>query len=667
MRLRLLGGLDLTAAPEAPAHEVTRQTRLMLACLALAGAKGLTRAEFCALFWPDRASAQARNSLRQGLAAIRKALSGDADDAGAMSLESDLEVVRLSPTPAAIDVHAFRHGLQSGNRDGWIAAAKAYRGELLAGVEVPEDVEQFVASHRRGLSDQAQLIAERLSKVDDADGEALDAAQGLAERLLQSAPASEEAHRALMRIHLRRGRTNAALRQFAQCKEALRHELQAEPDLETRQLFDSIRLSGNNGQEKAQQAELTASIRAHGPPRDGAVHPSIAIMPFDNLGDASDAYFADGVVEEITSALSRIRDFFVIARQSTFTFKGRFVDVREVGRALGVTYVIEGTVRRASDRLRISVQLVDAVTRTQLWSDRYEGATTEIFEFQDRIAAQVAGALKPAIRHAEIEAARRKPPTSLKAYDLVMRAFPKLWGQNASAINEAIPILRDALRIDPQYGRAHALLAWCHALNATYLWTADPDCEVEAARRAVDATKGLIDDDPTALTAAGAATGFCGDQEGASALLEQALALDPNNAWAWARSGWTGIYRAQPQQALERFEQAMKLSPLDPFAFNTRMGMASALACSGRPEEAVAIARDVTKRHPDVTWANRQLAAWAGMAGDLETARSAARKLLAANPDFTIRRYLAIPAFQDNLEYHERMAQGLRDAGLPES
>ena len=165
-------------------------------------------------------------------------------------------------------------------------------------------------------------------------------------------------------------------------------------------------------------------------------------MPFDNLGDASDDYFADGVVEEITSALSRIRDFFVIARQSTFTFKGRFVDVREVGRELGVAYVVEGTVRRGGDRLRISVQLVDAVTRTQLWSDRYEGATTEIFEFQDRIAAQVAGALKPAIRHAEIEAARRKPPTSLKAYDLVMRAFPKLWGHNASAINEAIPILR---------------------------------------------------------------------------------------------------------------------------------------------------------------------------------------------------------------------------------
>ena len=664
MQLRILGGLDLTSAAGTAAQDMTRQTRLMLACLALAGAKGLTRAELCALFWPDRPSAQARNSLRQALAAIRKALAGDAC---AMSLQSDLEVVRLSADAAAIDVHAFRHGLQQDHRNGWIAAANAYSGELLAGVEIAEDVEPFVASHRRSLNDQAQVLAERLSQAEDADSEPLNAAQALAERLLQSAPASEEAHRALMRVHLRRGRTNAALRQFEQCKAALLRELLAEPDVETRRLFASIQPCGNDAHEKVQRAGADGRIAANGVPDHVGPHPSVAIMPFDNLGDPSDEYFADGVVEEITSALSRIRDFFVIARQSTLTFKGRFVDLREVGRELGVAYLVEGTVRRGGDRLRISVQLIDAATRTQLWSDRYEGVATEIFAFQDQIAAQVAGALNPAIRQAEIEAARRKPPASLKAYDLVMRAFPKLWGQNAAAINEAIPILEGALRIDPRYGRAHALLAWCHALKATYLWTTEPERETEAARRAVDATAGLIDDDPTALTAAGAATGFCGDHEGASALLEQALALDPNNAWAWARWGWTGIYHAQPDRALERFEKAMKLSPLDPFAFNTTMGMASALAQSGRPAEAVTIAKDITRKHSEVTWAHRLLASWAAMAGDMETARSAAGKLLAANPDFTIRRYLAIPGFQNMPEYRDRLVRGLRDAGLPES
>jgi len=660
MRLRLFGGLELISAAGVPVRDVARQTRLILACLALAGARGFTRAELCALFWPDRPSAQARNSLRQGLAAIRSALTDDADDGDAMLLQSDLEGVRLSANPTAVDVHAFRHGLQRDDREDRITAANLYRGELLAGVEASEDIEQFLSSHRRGLDDQAQALAERLSKADAADVEALDAAEALAERLLRSAPASEEAHRALMRVYLRRGRTNAALRQFASCKEALRRELQVEPDVETARLCNSIRSSAGDRQENAPLE--AGAMEAAG------TYPSIAIMPFDNLGDASDEYFADGVVEEITSALSRIRDFFVIARQSAFTFKGRFVDVVQVGRELGVSYLVEGTVRRGGDRLRISVQLVDAITRTQLWSDRYEGATTEIFAFQDQIAAQVAGALKPAIRQAEIEAARRRPPTSLRAYDLVMRAFPKLWGQNAAGINEAMPILEEALQIDPKYGRAHALLAWCYGLRVTYLWTTEPEREreVEAARRAVDATTGLIDDDPTALTAAGAATGFCGDQEGASALIERALALDPNSAWAWARWGWNGIYRGQPALALERFDKAMKLSPLDPFVFNTRMGMASALARLGRLEEAVAIGKDITRKHPEVTWAHRQLASWAAMAGDLETARSAARKLLAANPAFTIRRYLAIPAFQEMPEYLDRLAQGLRDAGLPE-
>ena len=147
---------------------------------------------------------------------------------------------------------------------------------------------------------------------------------------------------------------------------------------------------------------------------------------------------------------------------------------------------------------------------------------------------------------------------------------------------------------------------------------------------------------------------------------ERALALDPNGAWAWTRWGWIGIYRADPTAALLRFQKAIKLSPLDPFAFNTRMGMASALACSGRSESAVAIAKDVTRKHPNVTWGHRLLASWAAMAGDMETARSAARKLLAASPDFTIRHYLPIPGFQDMPEYHARLAQGLRDAGLPE-
>ena len=666
MRLRILGGLELTSTDRTIVPDVTRQTRFVLACLALAGPKGLTRSELCALFWPDRPSAQARNSLRQGLAAIRKHLPPAGDDAGALTLHSDLEVVRLSAAPGAVDVHTFHDGAKAEDRSLQIAAAQAWLGEPLAGLELPESVEQFLSSHRRSLTEQALKLAERLSMADATDREALDAAQTLAQHLLTQIPAAEEAHRALMRVHLQRGRPNSVLRQFERCKQALRDELQTEPDTETRRIMEIIHISDGVDDTAEPRVGQDKPAKINHTPIRQRPHPSVAVMPFDNLGDTSDEYFADGVVEEITAALSRIRDFFVIARQSAFTFKGRFVDVKEVGRDLGVAYVVEGTVRRGGDRLRISVQLVDAATRNQLWSDRFEGETGEIFDFQDRIAAQVAGALKPAIRQAEIDAARRKPPASLEAYDLVMRAFPKLWGQNASAIGEAIPILQEAVRADSNYGRAQTLLGWCHALRVTYLWSPNPDDEIDAARRAVDKALGLIDDDPTALTAAGAVTGLCGDQEGASALIERALALDPNNAWAWTRWGWVAIYRGEAELAAQRFENAMKLSPLDPFAFNTRMGKAAALARMGRFGAAAAIAKDETKRHPDVTWAYRQLASWAAIAGDLPTARSAARTLLAAQPDFTIQRFLAVPAFRGMAEYLDRMAQGLRDAGLPE-
>jgi DNA-binding SARP family transcriptional activator len=344
-------GLELTTTDGAIVPDVTRQTRLMLACLALAGPKGLTRSDLCTLFWPDRPSAQARNSLRQGLAALRKHLADDGDDsAGAITVHSDREVVRLSAAPDAIDAHTFLAEAMGEHRSARIAAARAWAGEPLAGLEVPESVERFVSTHRRTLTEQALRLAERLSTADGSDHEALDAAHALAQRLLIQMPAAEEAHRAVMRVHLGRGSQNSALRQFELCKQALRDELQTEPDAETRRIVASIHKPGRVEDMSEPTARRREAADAdHTPIRQGP-RPSVAVMPFDNLGNASDEYVADGVVEEITAALSRIRDFFVIARQSAFTFKGRFVDVKEVGRELGVAYVVEGTVRRGGDR-----------------------------------------------------------------------------------------------------------------------------------------------------------------------------------------------------------------------------------------------------------------------------------------------------------------------------
>jgi len=395
--------------------------------------------------------------------------------------------------------------------------------------------------------------------------------------------------------------------------------------------------------------------------------PSLVVMPFDNLSGADDAHFVDGVVEEITSALSRVRDFFVIARQSAFAYKGRFVDVREVGKELAVTYVVEGTVRRGQDRVRISVQVIDAHSRAQLWSERYDGATTDIFEFQDRIAAQVAGAIHPAVRKAEIELAKRKPPNSLKAYEFVLRAYPNLWSQNQDQNREAIQLLGKALTADPSYGRAHALLAWCLAQEVVYFWCLNPEQGRARALAAVAAAGTSIDDDPTALAAAGAALSQVGDQARAAAYIERALALDHNNAWAWARYGWIALYRDDPAGALQRFNRSLTLSPFDPLAFNTNIGIASGLAMRGAYHEAVGMVREVVNKHPEVTSHHRLLAALLALTGDLETARAAVSQILRTHPTASVAAMRISHPMRHLTSYFDKLVEGLRLAGLPET
>ena len=261
---------------------------------------------------------------------------------------------------------------------------------------------------------------------------------------------------------------------------------------------------------------------------------------------------------------------------------------------------------------------------------------------------------------------RVRQPSDLRAYDLLMRAYPKLWAQHAEAVREAIATLEQATRIDPDYGRAHALLGWCHGMNVSYLWTSDSELEQQVSLRCIQRASASISDDPTALTACGATLHHLGEQAEAAAVLHRALQLDPNNAWAWARLGWVGVFQSEPAAAMERFARAMALSPLDPFMFSMRMGFGSALALAGRLEEAVAIGREVVAQHPQVTWAYRFLAAWAGMAGDLTTGRWAVERLLAVQPDYTVAKYLAVPAMRNNPKLRDWLAAGMRLGGLPQ-
>ena len=295
------------------------------------------------------------------------------------------------------------------------------------------------------------------------------------------------------------------------------------------------------------------------------------------------------------------------------------------------------------------------------------GAATDILAFQDRIAAQVAGAIHPAVRDAEIEVARQRPPGSLRAHDLVLRAHPLIWAQNAADNEAAVAMLRQAVKTEPSYGRAHALLAWCLSQSVVYLWTKDPDADRRAATEAVEVATHLIGDDPTALAAVGAAISqSLEDLDRAGTFIEAALTLDPNHAWAWARYGWLAVFRNEPDAAIERFERSQMLNPLDPMAFALRVGIAMALSAKGETTEAARIIREVLHQRPETSWANRHLAFLLAEAGDIDGARQAIARLRKSLPDVSVKRMRECHPSRLRGERFERMIRAWRAAGLPE-
>ncbi len=394
--------------------------------------------------------------------------------------------------------------------------------------------------------------------------------------------------------------------------------------------------------------------------------PSVVVLPFDNLsGEADQGYFADAVVEEITATLSRVRDFFVIARNSAFAYKNRpGTDVRQVGRELGVRYVVEGSVRRVGERVRITAQLVETDTGSHIWSNKIDGAVSDLFDLQDRMAAEVASAIQPSIRRAEVERARSKRPDSLAAYDMVMRAFPHLWAHRPEDNGEAIALLTRALALDANYGLAAALAAWAHGQQVAYNWSTDFAAERQAAQRLIEQATMVVSDDPTALTAlASAMMQVGGDVAQAAAFADQALVLDPNHAWAWMRRGFGQVYLGNPEEGLVAFQRSDRLSPLDPFAFNVHLGMGLAHFAAGRPLQALQFARQALSERPGLTWPHRDIAVYKAHQGDIPGAREALAQFLEKRPGMTL------AGAGDSLRFMEpslltRYLRGLSLAGL---
>jgi adenylate cyclase len=395
--------------------------------------------------------------------------------------------------------------------------------------------------------------------------------------------------------------------------------------------------------------------------------PSLAVLPFQNMtGDPEQDYFVDGMVEEITMAIARLPWLFVIARNSAFTYKGKPVDVKQVAQELGVRYVLEGSVRKAGNRVRITGQLIDTTTGAHIWADRFDGALDDVFELQDQVASSVAGAIEPKLRKSEIERASRKPTANLTAYDLYLRALAQFSRYTEEGFAEAVVLVGQALAIDPSYAPAAALVGRCREQQRSHGWGALSDEDIdEACRLARQVLEAERDDAETISLAAWTLFFFAGEAAMAAAALDRALALNPNAAHAWLFRGNLHWARNQPDAAIEAIERVRRLSPFDPYTFRYAVNIAGAHLVARRFKQAIEWADRALHEQPRTVSATRVKVVALTHLGHLDAARAELGRALAIDPKQTIAGFRAFAHFMAP-EVLELFVTGLRLAGLPE-
>jgi TolB-like protein/class 3 adenylate cyclase/Tfp pilus assembly protein PilF len=404
--------------------------------------------------------------------------------------------------------------------------------------------------------------------------------------------------------------------------------------------------------------------------------PSIAVLPFENMsGDPEQEYFADGIVDDITTALSRFKVLFVIARNSSFVYKGKAVDIKQIGRELGVRYLLEGSVRKEGNRVRITGQLIDSITGSHLWADRFEGELADLFGLQDKVTESVVGAIAPELQQAEIQRARRKPTESLDAYDFFLRGMARevadlaggLEQPTSDGTSEALRLFCSAIELDPEFASAHGLAALCYAQRKAFGWMIEREREIadaaRLARRAIQVGK----DDAVALATGGYVLAFVvHDLDTGVAGIERALKLNPNFAAAWLFLGWTKVWLGQPDVAIEHLEQAMRLSPLGRGIAGMQAAAATAHFFAGRYDEASAWAERMLREYPASHPGLRIAAASNAMAGRPEQAHKAAARLRQLDPALRVSNLKDVLGPYRRAEDPSRYEEGMRQAGVPE-
>jgi len=704
---RVLGGFELHSADGGDLTPPGKKLRALVALLALAPTAGWPRERLTALLWGDRDEEQARGSLRQALAELRRSL-------GDSVLLADRETVAFDPAVLRTDALEFARLAEAGELE---QAAALYHGDLLDGVGLPDSgFDDWLLVERTRLHDLAAGVLARLLSTQSGE-----IAIATAQRLLQIDPTHEEAHRALMRLYAARGDRSRALRQYQLCRDQLQRDLGVKPEPETERLFQEIQSSTRDL--AAAQPSPPAAAAAEPPPSTSVALPdrtvnvwprrrwhgwavaalmfvvvggvaiaawwnpwepssiespemsgklSIAVLPFKNISDdPQQEYFADGIAEDLMTDLSGISGLFVTARNSSFTYKDKPVDVRDMARELGVRYVIEGSVRRAGDQVRINVELVDATTGGQHWAERYDGSVTDIFALQDKVTSAVVNALALRLTAGEQRELAQHETAVPEAYDAFLRGWELYRRTTPNDFVKAIPYFEQAIELDPAYGRAHAALAMIYFQAYDQAWAGNLHMSAnDTYRRARDHLK-LAKKHPTSTAhqVAGNMSRALGWYDDALSEFKAAIALDPNDSWNYAYSAYALIRAGRPAEAETQIEIAMRLDPHPPPLFVFYQGLAQ--FALDRLPEAAATLEQAARLSPDDPWPTLYLAATYGRADRTSEAAvvmaafNATRIKLGGVP-FAIDQCFSKLSLFGPAE-QSRLFEGLRRAGAPES
>jgi TolB-like protein/Flp pilus assembly protein TadD len=606
---------------------------LLLAYLAMRQGAAISREKLTGLLWSDREEKQARGSLRHAIWALRRALKGV--EPYPLVIEGD--TIALDLTAIEADTVNFEKLLADGSQEALQSAVTLYCGEFLEGFRIRDPAFQAVLGvERERLHELAVDVCVRLLDRQLQSG-VNDAAVATAKRLLTIDPFQETAHRTLMEYHANRGQLGLALKQYQSCRDALQRGLGVEPDAKTEQLLTRVRSARPRDPDRnsGRSETLESSSRSREPPAQRE-KPSIAVLPFVNLSDdPKQEYFSDGITGDIITALSKLRWFLVIARNSTFVYKGKSFDIKQIRRELGVRYVLEGSVRKSGNRLRVSADLVDAASGVQHWGQHYDRELTDIFELQDDIARSVTAAIEPKLVAMEGMRAQRRSPEDLGAWELVSRAMAYYGQMTTEDSQAAIEILKQAVGKHPDYGPAHSMLAFALLVSGHVGWIPESRDFHYAAELAHRAAR-LDEEDPWAYLALGYLA-FT-ERQTDEAVREYMRAIDrnPNFATAYGYLGWTLVFDGQSDEAIRYFQQALRMSPHDPLRAFFYSGTGVAHYYASQYSDAVEWARKAIRERPEFAAAHRILCASLAQADRAEETKQAMKKLRKVQPNVSI-------------------------------